>query len=468
MRLALALLLALTVAAASPAAAQTPLTELGAGAYQGFSGGLYGGANEPPPAQADAARAALASVFPRAADGSPDPMGTIGFVSIGMSNTSEEFRWFERNEDANPARQAGIVFVNGAIGSHPSEFWADPGHAAWDTLGARVAAAGVAPAQVQVAWIKLARGTVADLRFPQHAQQLRDDLRAVVRNARARYPNLRVAWLGSRIWGGWTSNPQRSEPLSYESAFAVRWLIEDQMAGDPLLAGDAAPVLLWGPYLWAAGATPRADGLSWPQSDFEPDFIHPNDDGERKVGALLSAFFNGDPIAAPWYRARSGARLLRFDAIADATVQQAQPGVNFGGQPSLQLSGANGAISRSYLRFPVEALQAAPTHAVVKGLVGISATPMLRQSAPGWTEAGVTFANAPGPVGADLGPTALFTTSFGLLVTAALQSPAATLDLVAYTSATTAGVLRSRESGHGPYLLVRVADDALFASGFEP
>ena len=467
MRLALALLFPLAFAAATSATAQTPLNELAGGSYQGFGGGLYGGGNEPPPAQAEAARAALASVLPRAADGTPDPMGTIGFVAVGMSNTSEEFRWFERNEDANPARHAGIVFVNGAIGSHPSEFWADPGHAAWDTLGARVAAAGVSPAQVQVAWIKLARGTVADLRFPQHAQQLRDDLRAVVRNARARYPNLRVAWLSSRIWGGWTPNPQRSEPLSYETAFAVRWLVEDQVAGDPLLAGDAAPVLLWGPYLWAAGATPRADGLSWPQSDFEADFIHPNDDGERKVGALLSAFFNGDPIAAPWYRARSASRLLRFDALADATVDQAQPAANFGAQPSLRVNGANGAIARSYLRFALEGIETAPTHAVVRGLVGMSSQPLLRQAAPAWTETGITFANAPGAVGPDLGPTAVFGTSFGMQATAALQAQAATLDLVAYTSATTAGALRSRESGHGPYLLVRVAADVLFESGFE-
>lgn len=455
------------LAVAQPAHAQAPLDELVGGSYMGFPGGLYPGGNQPPASQADAARAALVGVVPRAADGSPDPMGTIGFISIGMSNTSEEFRWFERNEDANAARQAGIVFVNGAIGSHPSEFWAAPTNAAWDILAARVAAAGVAPSQVQVAWVKLARGTVSDLRFPQHAGQLRDDLREVVRNARARFPNLRVAWLSSRIWGGWNDNPQRNEPLSYESAFAVRWLIEDQIAGDPRLGAGSAPVVLWGPYLWAAGDTPRSDGLSWPQADFEPDFIHPNDDGERKVGALLSTFFNEDPIASPWYRARSATRLLRVDAIADAAVQQAQPGVNFGGQVSLQLNGANGAIARSYLRFPVEAVQAAPLHALVKGLVGIPATPLLRQSAPGWTETGVTFSNAPGPLGAELGPTALFTTSFGMQVAAALQSPAATLDLVAFTSATTAGVLRSRESGHGPYLLVRLADDGLFESGFE-
>jgi hypothetical protein len=121
------------------------------------------------------------------------------------------------------------------------------------------------------------------------------------------------------------------------TAFAVRWLIEDQIAGDPLLGEGVAPVLLWGPYLWAAGETPRADGLTLLQSDCEPDFIHPNDDDERKVGALLSAFFNQDPVAAPWFRAQSASRLLRFDMLADATVDQTQPGTNFGAQSSLRL-----------------------------------------------------------------------------------------------------------------------------------
>jgi hypothetical protein len=41
------------------------------------------------------------------------------------------------------------------------------------------------------------------------------------------------------------------------------------------------------------------------------------------------------------------------------------------------------------------------------------------------------------------------------------------LDLVMYSTAATAGVLRSRESGYGPYLLVRVPSDLLFMSGFE-
>ncbi|MFN7783370.1 MAG: hypothetical protein ACK5PG_11610 [Lysobacterales bacterium] len=457
------LLLALT----ATCAAQTPLNELTTGQYQGFPGGLYAASNEPPPAQATAARSALAQVVPRDATGAPEPMGSIGLISIGMSNTSQEFRWFERLEDANPLRHASLVFINGAIGSHPSEFWADPQHQAWSTAEARVAAAGLSPSQVQVAWIKLARGSVPDLRFPQHAMQLRDDLRAVVRNAKVRFPNLRVAWLSSRIWGGWSSNPQRNEPLSYETAFAVRWLIEDQVAGDPLLSPVEAPVLLWGPYLWAAGASPRADGLDWPLSDFEPDAIHPNDAGERKAAALLSQFFNTDAIAAPWYRGSSASRLLRFEVNADATVDQAQPSINFGAQSALRLNGAAGAIARSYLRFDVQTLDRVPSHALVRGLLGSTVQPLLRQTSDAWSESTLTFSTAPGPSGAELGTLASFGDSFVLSVGSALAQPQAMLNLVMFTPSTSPGVLRSRESGDGPYLLVRVASDSIFTSGFE-
>ena len=58
------------------------------------------------------------------------------------------------------------------------------------------------------------------------------------------------------------------EPYVYEEAFAMRWLIQDQIAGKPELNYDAAkgevksPLLLWGPYLWADGETPRKAGTS--------------------------------------------------------------------------------------------------------------------------------------------------------------------------------------------------------------
>ncbi len=44
--------------------------------------------------------------------------------------------------------------------------------------------------QVVVAWIKLTNYDLSS--FPQSIQKLRDDLRAVVRNLKAHYPNVKL------------------------------------------------------------------------------------------------------------------------------------------------------------------------------------------------------------------------------------------------------------------------------------
>src|SRR2546428_10178954 len=65
-----------------------PLTDLGAGFYHGFQGGLYpGGVNTRPPAH-DAAGVAIAhAIAPLDTFGNSDPNGRIVLISIGMSNT---------------------------------------------------------------------------------------------------------------------------------------------------------------------------------------------------------------------------------------------------------------------------------------------------------------------------------------------------------------------------------------------
>ncbi len=92
-----------------------------------------------------------------------------------------------------------------------------------------------------------------------------------------------------------------------ESGFAVKWLIEDQLKGDPALNYDPAkgpvkaPWLSWGPYLWANGTTKRTGGLFYEESDFASDGTHPSPKGQRKVADLLLHFFKTDATAKPWF-----------------------------------------------------------------------------------------------------------------------------------------------------------------------
>ena len=172
----------------------------------------------------------------------------------------------------------------------------------------RIQNADVTPEQVQLAWIKLANPRPTG-ELQQHGRQLEADTLAVIQNARQRFPNLRVVYLGSRIYGAYTRGNLSPEPYAYESAFAARWLIQDQIAGNPELnfdpaVGDVkAALLLWGPYFWADGISPRqADQLVWDREDFADDGVHPSPSGRRKVAEMLLDFFKTDPLARSWFR----------------------------------------------------------------------------------------------------------------------------------------------------------------------
>ncbi len=281
----------------------TPLTDLTADdRYEGEDGGLYGGgANSPPEAHRRGAEAELAKIQPLNAAGEPDANGLVGFVSISMSNATQEFSRFKQLADRSPLKSPKVMIVDCAQGGQAMAEWAPPDARPWEEALRRLAAAKVSPQQVQTAWIKLAnKGPTGSLQ--EHGRKLEQDTLAVLRNAKARFPNLRIAYLGSRIYGGYAIGGLNPEPYAYESAFPVRWLIGRQIKGDTELPLTESPLLLWGPYLWAEGTKGRkVDGLVWERSDFAGDGVHPSESGRQKVAGLLLDFLTTDPLAKPWF-----------------------------------------------------------------------------------------------------------------------------------------------------------------------
>ena len=286
-----------------------PLTEMTAeDRYKGEDGGLYGGGrNEPPSEHQEPAKKQTARIIPRDPDGNPSKDGKIGLVSISMSNATQEYSRFKQLADRDPQKSPQVVIVDCAQGGQAMAEWADGTARAWAEAERRLGQANVSPKQVQVIWVKLAnKGPRGDL--AEHGKKLQKDTIAVLQNAKARFPNLRIAYLGSRIYGGYSVNPLNPEPYAFEGAFVVRWLIQDQIKGDPELGCDdadgsgKAPLLLWGPYFWADGTTPRkSDGLVWERKDLAGDGTHPSQSGRQKAAGMLLEFFKEDALARTWF-----------------------------------------------------------------------------------------------------------------------------------------------------------------------
>ncbi|HLB27812.1 MAG TPA: hypothetical protein VJK47_01225 [Dehalococcoidales bacterium] len=275
--------------------------------YKGEDSGLYGsGLNTPPAHHREAALKALAEVKPLDANGTPSPEGKIVLVSLGMSNTTQEFSVFKKLADADPEKSPSLRIVDGAQGGQTALIWAtkeDP----WRVLEQRLGAAGVTPQQVQIIWAKQANAQPKDA-FPAEAKALQEHLAIIVRRIKERYPNVKVVYLSSRTYGGYATTALNPEPHAYESAFAIRWLIQSQIDGNADLNFDlntgpvVSPLLLWGPYLWADGTNPRSDKLVWERSDFvETDRTHPSDSGRTKVAKLLLDFFKKNELARAWF-----------------------------------------------------------------------------------------------------------------------------------------------------------------------
>ena len=267
-----------------------PLTDMGKRRYRGYRGGLYpGGVNRPPQKYLRNALAASRRVKPI--------NGKIVLLSLGMSMANREFSAFKRSADRDPQKSSTVVVVDGAQDGFDSRR-ARSQAAFWDNADQRLADEDVTPDQVQAMWLKEAIAG-EERPFPKDARGLQSDLRAIIRIMRVRYPNVKLVYLSSRTYGGYAITGLNPEPAAYDSAYAVRGLIQERIRGK--LKG---PHLLWGPYLWTNGVAGRSDGLVWTCEDVEDDGTLPSKSGEQKVVNLLTTFFKTDQTARRWYVAR--------------------------------------------------------------------------------------------------------------------------------------------------------------------
>ena len=309
-----------------------PLIDMGAQTYKGFAGGLYPNAsNDMPAAHYQAGIDFANSIEPLDTNGNPSPNGKYVMVSLGMSNTTQEFcskqgespcdSWtFMGQALADPeVNTSSLVIVNGAKGGQSAKDWVDPDDGNYDRIVSdHLSPQGLSENQVQIAWVKVANPQPLSAlpNSDADAYLLESQIGEIVRALRVRYPNLKQVFLSSRIYAGYAQTTLNPEPYAYESGFAVRFSIEaqvDQMDGLGIddTAGDmnyngAAAWVAWGAYFWADGLNPRSDGLIWEVQDLEGDGTHPSMFGEEKVGTLLLDFFKSSPHTTCWFLENGG------------------------------------------------------------------------------------------------------------------------------------------------------------------
>jgi hypothetical protein len=306
-----------------------PLDDLGPRPYAwGHFGGLYAdGSNTMPPEHAAAGAGLARMIQPLDTQGNPSPDGRIVMLIVGSRNTArtvcndleagcEPGSLTALAASDSRVNRAVTILTAGRTDIDPSVYRL-PNFPIFDTIATSILApAGVTEAQVQVAWLQLTHpAPIAPLPIQYaDAYDLKRDISNTIDSMKVRYPNLRIAYLSSREYGGYaTTTSGNPEPYAYETGFGNRWVIVGQIdqvrtgfntdtarLGDLDYRTGKAPWLAWGPYLWANGTTPRQDGLTWQRDDFEADGQTLSAQGARKSASLLFRFLRLEPTAQPW------------------------------------------------------------------------------------------------------------------------------------------------------------------------
>ncbi|MCX6154373.1 MAG: hypothetical protein NT007_09445 [Candidatus Kapabacteria bacterium] len=285
-----------------------PLTELGVIKYKNFEGGLFpNGMNIVPDNHLLIGQSVLQNIQPRDNSGNLDMTnGKIVFLSVGMSNTTQEFSTFKQLADTLKNKNPKLIIVDGAQGGQTAAIIQNPSATFWEIINQRLSTVKLSPQQVQVVWLKEADISPQN-NFPIHAQTLTNELKKVCQVIKSKYPNTMMCFVSSRIYGGYASSSLNPEPMAYESGFSVKWLVDAQINQDTALictgSNPKVPWISWGPYLWANGLKARNDGLTWAVSDFvTSDGTHPSTSGRLKVANLLVDFFTSNNLTIPWFQ----------------------------------------------------------------------------------------------------------------------------------------------------------------------
>ncbi len=298
------------------AGTSTPLTDLmdlGTGTYYGVQGGLYLNGSNVMPASHDSDGVGFAqSIQPLDVNGNPDPNGQEVLLLIGMSCALDTSLQFIQDATAEPTLNPSLVIVTGAMLGANASNWSDPTFGGWvDVLDFFLPQQGVTANQVVAAWVLTTDGHMTGT-FPDDMTTLQSEYESIAQNLHSFFPNLTLAFYSSRFYGAYGNGQPGDaspEPYAYESGFAVRGMITDQLNGEPDMNYNPAngpvmaPWVAWAQYDWANGLRARSDGLAWSCQDFDSGGEHASTQGSEKDANQMLNFFRSDDATVPWFLA---------------------------------------------------------------------------------------------------------------------------------------------------------------------
>lgn len=290
-----------------------PLNDLGTGYYLDYEGGLFKeGSNSPTAAHLDKGKKIANNLKKRDDFGNIDEAnGTIMMIGMGASVASDAFNTFRDTMLAqdwpgvNPCLEVKSVFIGGKdMGDI-----LDPDQNYWGTFQDRLDAKFIDPDQVQVAWMLMqSEATTHDVE--SYVTYVIGQYKLILADMLDEMPNLRIVFLSGMHYTGYTAPSHERydamvEPKGYWGNLAIRELINQQMDGDPDLDFEGAdrkvPYITWGPYFWADGTNPRADGLSWSCEEFRSDStgggFHLKEEYQYKEGDMIYDFLTTNDVA---------------------------------------------------------------------------------------------------------------------------------------------------------------------------
>lgn len=278
-------------------------------------GGLYpdGSNTDPGPHDSDGASIAQNTCTWSASCGIQPINGKVVMISMGESASQQPFEEFIAEATADPEKNSNLVIVDGAEGSATGNNWANKNSSFWQELiNYSLPWAGVTADQVQVAWMSdvdsSANGCVTNC-FSNDATTLKANYESTAANLLYWFPNIKMMFFSSINYTGYSTGVDSTlpEPQGYESAFAAKWAIQDQINGvccnyNASNGAVTAPWMGWSSYFWGNGLNERSDGVTWACTDLNNDGLHPaNPWGHYKIAGYLLNFFKTSDLATPWF-----------------------------------------------------------------------------------------------------------------------------------------------------------------------